>query len=68
MDGCNFQLGEYPLSWGYGGTAKFSTDSKFSDFNVKFYKGDVVTAYLVSQSLRRSYNPPPPKSQYTVLC
>lgn len=47
VDGCNYQLGEYPLSWAYGGTAKFSTDSKFTDFSVKFYKNDCVTCYLV---------------------
>ncbi|KAF6037613.1 HNRNPU [Bugula neritina] len=40
------KLGEYPKSWGYGGTAKFSTNSKFSDFNVKYYNTDVVTCYL----------------------
>ncbi|XP_067938528.1 heterogeneous nuclear ribonucleoprotein U-like protein 2 isoform X2 [Watersipora subatra] len=46
VDCGNYQLGEYPKSWGYGGTAKLSTDSKFTDFNVKFYNGDVVTCYL----------------------
>ena len=48
VDGGNYQLGEYKHSWGYGGTAKFSTDRQFTDFNVKFYNNDVVTCYLVS--------------------
>lgn len=51
VDGPDFQLGEYSHSWGYGGTGKFSTNGKFTDFNVKFYKGDVITAYLVSLPL-----------------
>lgn len=50
VDSPNFQLGEYPHSWGYGGTAKLSTNRVFTDFNVKYYNGDVVTCYLVSRT------------------
>lgn len=40
--------GEEPLSFGYGGTAKSSTNLKFEDYGETFTAGDVMTAYLVS--------------------
>lgn len=45
----NFQfcLGEEPLSFGYGGTGKFSHDNKFSNYGKPFQVGNVVGAYLV---------------------
>lgn len=36
------------MSFGYGGTAKASTDLKFTDYGEKFTAGDVITAYVVS--------------------
>ncbi|KAL1124634.1 hypothetical protein AAG570_001258 [Ranatra chinensis] len=42
----SMQLGEEPLSYGYGGTGKASVDCKFKDYGSKFTEGDVVTAYL----------------------
>ena len=39
--------GEEPLSYGYGGTGKASTDCQFKDFGESFTSGDVITAYLV---------------------
>lgn len=40
--------GEEPLSYGYGGTGKASTDCKFKDYGKPFHVGDVVGAFLVS--------------------
>jgi hypothetical protein len=40
--------GEEPLSYGYGGTGKASTDCKFVDYGKPFHVGDVVGALLVS--------------------
>lgn len=40
--------GEEPLSYGYGGTGKASTDCKFKDYGKPFHVGDVVGAILVS--------------------
>ncbi|CAE1331790.1 HNRNPUL1 [Acanthosepion pharaonis] len=45
-DATSLQLGEEPLSHGYGGTGKASTDCKFKDYGEKFGTGDVITAYL----------------------
>ncbi|XP_029643153.1 heterogeneous nuclear ribonucleoprotein U-like protein 1 isoform X2 [Octopus sinensis] len=45
-DASNLQLGEVPLSHGYGGTGKASTDCKFKDYGEKFGSGDVITSYL----------------------
>ncbi|KAK9511011.1 hypothetical protein O3M35_005666 [Rhynocoris fuscipes] len=42
----SMQLGEEPLSYGYGGTGKISVNCKFSDYGKSFGEGDVVTAYL----------------------
>lgn len=41
--------GEEPLSYGYGGTGKASTDSKFKDYGKPFQVGDVIGALLVSR-------------------
>ncbi|XP_052768267.1 heterogeneous nuclear ribonucleoprotein U-like isoform X3 [Mya arenaria] len=45
-DDNNLLLGEEELSFGYGGTAKASTNLKFSDYGEKFTAGDVMTAYI----------------------
>lgn len=42
----SLQLGEEEFSYGYGGTAKFSTKCKFSDYGETFGAGDVITSYL----------------------
>jgi len=47
-DHTSMQLGEEPLSYGYGGTGKASTDCKFKDYGKPFHVGDVVGALLVS--------------------
>lgn len=39
-------LGEVPLSYGYGGTGKISTNCNFKNYGKPFVVGDVVTAYL----------------------
>lgn len=39
-------LGEEPWSFGYGGTGKFSTNCRFSDYGQRFGAGDVVGAML----------------------
>ena len=44
-----FLTGEEPLSYGYGGTGKASTDCKFKDYGKPFQVGDVVGAFLVSE-------------------
>lgn len=46
--------GEEELSYGYGGTAKASTECKFRDYGEKFGAGDVITAYLVREILVKS--------------
>uniref|UniRef100_A0A0V0G3Z0 Putative scaffold/matrix specific factor hnrnp-u/saf-a n=1 Tax=Triatoma dimidiata TaxID=72491 RepID=A0A0V0G3Z0_TRIDM len=42
----SMQLGEEPLSFGYGGTGKISVDCQFTNYGKPFGEGDVVTAYL----------------------
>ena len=39
-------LGEEPFSYGYGGTAKFSTDCKFTNYGERFTTGDVITCLV----------------------
>lgn len=46
MDLTSFQLGEEPNSYGYGGTGKFSTNSKFVNYGEKFDVGDVIGCLL----------------------
>lgn len=38
----SMQLGEEPLSYGYGGTGKISVDCKFKDYGEPFAEGDVI--------------------------
>ncbi|EEC00990.1 E1b-55kD-associated protein, putative, partial [Ixodes scapularis] len=38
----SMQLGEEPLSYGYGGTGKISVDCKFKDYGEPFGEGDVI--------------------------
>jgi len=59
MSGCLFFTGEEENSWGYGGTAKFSTNNKFSNFGRRFAKGDVVMAMVDFESR-------PPKISFAV--
>lgn len=49
-------LGEEPLSYGYGGTGKASTDCKFTDFGQTFTAGDIITAYLVRKAVFFEHN------------
>ena len=44
-------IGEEKFSYGYGGTAKASTNNNFENYGQKFRDGDVITAYLVSVPL-----------------
>ncbi|RZF32122.1 hypothetical protein LSTR_LSTR003985 [Laodelphax striatellus] len=46
----SMQLGEEPLSYGYGGTGKISTNCNFKSYGTPFVVGDVVTAYLDFES------------------
>ncbi len=47
-DSTGLQLGEEPLSFGYGGTAKSSTNCKFRDYGLRFGDKDVIGCFLVS--------------------
>ncbi|CAH1388664.1 unnamed protein product [Nezara viridula] len=44
--GTSMQLGEEPLSYGYGGTGKVSVNCKFHDYGTSFGLDDVITTYL----------------------
>lgn len=44
----SLQLGEEPLSYGYGGTGKISTNCQFKDYGKPFLINDVIGCYLVS--------------------
>ncbi|KAK7072065.1 hypothetical protein SK128_007421 [Halocaridina rubra] len=46
VDDASLTLGEEPLSYGYGGTAKASTNLKFKDYGRTFGKGDVIGSFL----------------------
>lgn len=46
LEECSLQLGEEPYSYGYGGTGKFSQNSKFATYGEKFGQGDVIGALL----------------------
>ena len=52
VDSSSLQLGEEKLSYGYGGTAKASTECNFKDYGESFTEGDVIGAYVVSQSAK----------------
>ncbi|XP_077493656.1 heterogeneous nuclear ribonucleoprotein U-like protein 1 isoform X3 [Amblyomma americanum] len=53
----SMQLGEEPLSYGYGGTGKISVDCKFKDYGEPFAEGDVILgmADLDSSPVRLSF-------------
>ena len=44
----SLQLGEEPLSYGFGGTGKISTNCQFQNYGKSFIVNDVVGCYLVS--------------------
>lgn len=46
VQGTSMQLGEEPLTYGFGGTGKISTGNKFSDYGEAFGKDDVIGCYL----------------------
>uniref|UniRef100_A0A6Q2X3W6 Uncharacterized protein n=1 Tax=Esox lucius TaxID=8010 RepID=A0A6Q2X3W6_ESOLU len=46
LDTCNTQLGEEAFSYGYGGTGKKSSNSKFEDYGEKFSENDVIGCYI----------------------
>ena len=48
VESSSLQLGTEPLSYGYGGTAKISTNNKFQNYGRRFGLGDVIGCYLVS--------------------
>ncbi|KAL8609349.1 hypothetical protein ACOMHN_008143 [Nucella lapillus] len=50
IDSSSFQLGEEPWSFGYGGTGKFSTNCRFSDYGQRFGAGDVIGVMLDLES------------------
>ncbi|XP_060768561.1 heterogeneous nuclear ribonucleoprotein U-like protein 1 [Neoarius graeffei] len=50
LDSCSIQLGEEPLSYGYGGTGKKSSNCKFEDYGERFAENDVIGCYLDFES------------------
>ncbi|XP_066438104.1 heterogeneous nuclear ribonucleoprotein U-like protein 1 isoform X2 [Eleutherodactylus coqui] len=46
LDSCGTQLGEEMFSYGFGGTAKKSTNSKFDDYGDTFAENDVVGCFI----------------------
>ncbi|XP_072530819.1 heterogeneous nuclear ribonucleoprotein U-like protein 1 isoform X2 [Salminus brasiliensis] len=46
LDSCNTQLGEEPMSYGYGGTGKKSCNCKFEDYGERFGENDVIGCYI----------------------
>lgn len=44
IEDTSMQLGEEPLSYGYGGTGKISENCKFKDYGEPFAEGDVILA------------------------
>lgn len=46
VQGTSMQLGEEPLTYGFGGTGKISSANKFSDYGTSYGKDDVVGCYL----------------------
>lgn len=45
LDSCSTQLGEEPFSYGYGGTGKKSTSSRFENYGDKFAENDVIGCF-----------------------
>jgi len=43
----SLQLGEEPLSFGYGATGKISCNNQFKDYGKPFTKGDIIGCYVV---------------------
>ncbi|CAN7995448.1 unnamed protein product, partial [Ixodes hexagonus] len=56
-ESASMQLGEEPLSYGYGGTGKISVDCKFKDYGQPFAEGDVILglADMDSDPVRLSF-------------
>ncbi|CAE1294447.1 HNRNPUL1 [Acanthosepion pharaonis] len=50
IDKSSFQLGEEPNSYGFGGTGKFSVNSKFTNYGEPFGAGDVIGCLLDLES------------------
>ncbi|KAM4742898.1 heterogeneous nuclear ribonucleoprotein U-like protein 1 isoform 1-T2 [Anableps anableps] len=50
LNNCSTQLGEEPFSFGYGGTAKKSSDCKFADYGERFGENDVIGCYIDFES------------------
>ncbi|CAJ0957172.1 unnamed protein product [Ranitomeya imitator] len=48
LDSCSTQLGEEMFSYGYGGTAKKSTNSKFENYGETFAENDVIGCFIDS--------------------
>ncbi|KAM4641088.1 heterogeneous nuclear ribonucleoprotein U-like protein 1 [Discoglossus pictus] len=46
LDTCSTQLGEEPYSYGYGGTGRKSTNSKFEIYGEPFGENDVIGCFL----------------------
>uniref|UniRef100_A0A8W4FE84 Heteroous nuclear ribonucleoprotein U like 1 n=1 Tax=Sus scrofa TaxID=9823 RepID=A0A8W4FE84_PIG len=46
LDSCSTQLGEEPFSYGYGGTGKKSTNSRFENYGDKFAENDVIGCFV----------------------
>ncbi|XP_077141807.1 heterogeneous nuclear ribonucleoprotein U-like protein 1 isoform X1 [Ranitomeya variabilis] len=46
LDSCSTQLGEEMFSYGYGGTAKKSTNSKFENYGETFAENDVIGCFI----------------------
>ncbi|KAG8448808.1 hypothetical protein GDO86_015762 [Hymenochirus boettgeri] len=46
LDSCSTQLGEEPFSYGYGGTGKKSTNSRFDNYGETFGENDVIGCYI----------------------
>ncbi|XP_073405250.1 heterogeneous nuclear ribonucleoprotein U-like protein 1 [Dendrobates tinctorius] len=46
LDSCSTQLGEEMYSYGYGGTAKKSTNSKFENYGDTFAENDVIGCFI----------------------
>ncbi|KAM5145419.1 heterogeneous nuclear ribonucleoprotein U-like protein 1 isoform 2-T2 [Mantella aurantiaca] len=46
LDSCTTQLGEEPFSYGYGGTAKKSTNCKFENYGETFGENDVLGCFI----------------------
>ncbi|KAM9325447.1 heterogeneous nuclear ribonucleoprotein U-like protein 1 [Gastrophryne carolinensis] len=46
LDSCSTQLGEEPFSYGYGGTAKKSTNSKFENYGETYAENDVIGCFI----------------------